>query len=449
MLASNAQRVLLVERSNRIGGMVKTIQYDGFSFPVGAHHLSGLQKKGLIQRIFKQLKISIDQLLVSVPQMDVQLDGVFYTLPLSVNGLADYIHKEFPQEERYDEFIQVFQRYCSYYIGNNESELLRFFKETSCLSFDSFLGRYFQDNRLKKLLAFLGPIYGGLNYHDSAFSHLSLLVSYFSGTGYVHSGIQTLIHHLSACLDRLQVDVMLHTQYDSVIQEGKIVVGINCHDQWTNEQISLTAKNVILTIDPSETLLNQFPTLRASSKIQKLIPGPTAIRMVGVVSHILDGVRSSDISCIGTGRSILLTEDCNELPMYMLCYPEMADGKFPNGKTSFMLTFLSRTATNISPQVLKYKIMDLLEQFVPDLYTTIESCCIFSAGIYRQLSGHPTGAAFGWTRNEKTIMNTNAFAPCVSGIQNLYICGNWSTDFGIYGVLRSAECVVQVIQKRK
>ena len=242
---------------------------------------------------------------------------------------------------------------------------------------------------------------------------------------------------------------MLHTQYDSVIQDGQRVVGIKCHDQRTNSQIDVTAENVILTIDPSATFLNQFPALRASGKIRKLTPGPTAIRMVGTVSHVLDGVRSSDISCIGAERSILLEENCEELPMYMLCYPEMADGKFPNGKTSFMLTFLSRTATSLSSQMLKRKIMSLLERFEPDFYATIESCCVFPAGVYRHLSGHPTGAAFGWTRNEETTMNTNAYAPCVSGIQNLYICGNWSTDFGIYGVLRSAECVAQVILNRK
>ncbi|WP_449078001.1 phytoene desaturase family protein [Ruminococcus sp.] len=449
LLALDDRRVLLVERSSRVGGLVQTIHYDGVEFPVGAHHLSGSRKNGLVVRILERLGISTDQLLVPIRQMDVRLDGILYTIPLSVDDLADFIRREFPQEERFGEFIKELRRYCAYYMGNNEDDLLRFFKETASLAFDAYLDRYFQSPCLKRLLSFLGPTYGGLEYHDSAFSHLSLLVSYFCGTCYVSSGIQTLIRQLATCLDRLQVDILLHTQYESVIQDGFRVVGINCYNRITNEQLALTAENVVLTIDPSVTLLNRFPAIRVCRKIEELRPGPTVIRMVGTVSRVMDDVKCSDIACIGEKRSVMFELDCECLPMYMLCYPEMAGGNMPKGQTSFMLTFLTRTATDLSVQTLKRQILILLERFVPDFYATIKSCCVLPTGVYRQLSGHPTGAAFGWTRNERSTMHTNAFAPCVSGVQNLYVCGNWSTDFGLYGALRSAERVAQVIRKRQ
>lgn len=448
LLAADAQHVLLVERSGRLGGLVQTIRYEGAVFPVGAHHLSGSEKSGLVARIFERLGISMERHLIPIRQMGVQLDGILYTLPLSVDDLAGFIHREFPKEKRCGEFIEVLRRYCAYYLGNNEDELWRFFKETAGLAFDNFLDRYFESPRLKRLLSFLGPTYGGLDYHDSAFSHLSLLVSYFCGTCYVRSGIQTLIQQLTTCLDSLQVDILLHTQYESVIRDGRRVVGINCRNRTTNEPLAMTAENVVLTIDPSVTLLNQFSTSRVCQKIEKLQNGPAAIRMVGTVSRVLDGVKFSDIACISETHSVMLKPDCEELPMYMLCYPELVGGELPKGKTSFMLTFLTRTAVDLPTQTLKRQILILLERFAPDFYATIETCCVFPSDVYRKLSGHPTGAAFGWIRNARTTMYTNAFAPCVSGVQNLYVCGNWSTDFGLYGVLRSGERVVQAIRKR-
>ena len=447
LLATNRQRVLLVDQSNHLGGLIHTVQYRGIAFPVGAHHLSGSAINGLSRRILSQLGIPTEKVLHPVEAMGVTLDGVQYTIEMSLDGLEHFLLREFPEESKSREFLAELRRYCDYYISNCAENLLQFFKETCNLSFDCFLDRFFTQRRLKRLLCYLGEIYGGLDHTESAFSNLSLLVSYYCGTSYIDWGEGGLLERLTTRLQALQVDILTETQFSAVCKEDERVVGAQLLDRKSQICYNVLSKQVVLAINPRQTLTEQFPTLRASKKILRLSNGPSAVRVIGVAGKVIDGIHNCNVVRMTSNSKVFLEPDFAQLPTYVLCYPEMFHDQLP-GQVAFMLTFLTEQPSTLDAEELKTKLLCLLARDDPDVYHTIEHCQVIPSTVYRSLSGGTSASIFGWKRDAMTTIYTNSFCPSVPGAENLYICGNWSTDFGLYGALRSSELVCKQILNR-
>lgn len=448
LLASEGKKILLVEHSSQLGGLIHTIVYENKIFPLGAHHLSGCAENGLVYKVLKKVGIDIEKVIKPVKHMDVIVDNKMYTLPLFLPKLKTFLEDNFPGE-KIDEFIAVIRRYYDYYISNSTFGLQQFFKETSNISYREFLNQYFKNEHAIQVLFFLSPIYGGLCFEDSAFSHLSLLISYFCGTCYFEPSIQILIEMLKKRLKQLQVEILFNTDYVTVISNKEKVIGIIGKDLRTKENLSLYSQNVILTINPEHTLREKFPKTRATQRISTLEKGAVAVRIVGKASRILKNMKSCDVVNLGNSKSqkIFLSPDDHQLPIYMLSYCESINRFDEETSFPFMLTFLTKCTENISCHKLEQHILSLLKTENPEFYSTIEKYKIFPNVVYQALSYNDTGSAFGWKRETRTVLYTNSFAPTINSIQNLYICGNWSTDFGIYGAFRSSERVFRIMKQ--
>lgn len=73
---------------------------------------------------------------------------------------------------------------------------------------------------------------------------------------------------------------------------------------------------------------------------------------------------------------------------------------------------------------------------------------IFLPSYYINKTGNDSGSVCGWERNRKTNLMTNMFSPQIKDIPNVFMAGQWSSDFGIYGAVRNALMIYDIERKK-
>lgn len=190
MLAKEGLRVTVVEKNTTIGGGLQTFVRFGECFDTGMHIIGGMQEGGSVRRICQWLGIADKVKLRSVDADCADLlyfaeDGRRYNIPSGREAFVERLANYFPEEH------EGLQRYVdALYRLSEEADLFYLRPSTSFLpahsaefveSATALIAHYVTNQRLRSVLAYMNPLYGGREDETPAYVHALISVLYING----------------------------------------------------------------------------------------------------------------------------------------------------------------------------------------------------------------------------------------------------------------------------
>ena len=190
ILAKEGLHVTVLEKNATIGGGLQTFTRFGEVFDTGMHVVGGLQPGGNIWRICRYLGIG-DK--VRVREVDPDCtdrlyfaeDRRYYTIAKGWEAYVETLAKDFPHErenlKRYvDALYALTEELDLFYLRPMRTDLYNHSDEF-LMAADDFIAKYISDRRLRSVVAYMNPLYGGKEGHTPAYVHAVISVLYING----------------------------------------------------------------------------------------------------------------------------------------------------------------------------------------------------------------------------------------------------------------------------
>ena len=192
LLAKEGFRVTILEKNATIGGGLQTFQRFGEHFDTGMHVIGGMHPHGNIWKICRYLGI-IDQ--VQVREVDDQCtDSLYFSEDRStfhlakgregfVASLSHYFPAEHDNIVRYvDAIFAIADKIDLFNLRPSDGQMSLFAESQDFLmAADAFIAKFTTDVRLRSILAYMNPLYGGRANETPAYIHAIISTLYIQG----------------------------------------------------------------------------------------------------------------------------------------------------------------------------------------------------------------------------------------------------------------------------
>ena len=201
LLTKEGYRVTVLEKNATIGGGLQTFHRGGMTFETGMHMLGGLRPGGSVHKICHYLGIA-DQLQLRdvdhdcMDSITYQSDGMTYRIPEGREAFTAYFVQLFPHEaQAIRDYVESLYRIANevdfFYLRSGNRALLSH-SDQFFWSVTQLIDHYIKDPRLRDILAYMNPMYGGVAGHTPAYIHALINVLYISGPSRFIGGSQQL-----------------------------------------------------------------------------------------------------------------------------------------------------------------------------------------------------------------------------------------------------------------
>lgn len=192
-LAKEGFRVTLLEKNASIGGGLQTFQRFGETFDTGMHVVGGMYPGGNVRKICNYLGI-FDRLKLRdvdddcTDSMYFAEDKKCYSVARGKEGFALSLSSHFPHESdnlrRYvDALFDLTDKVDLFNLRPSNGQLSLFTgSDDFLLSAEDFIAKYIGDEKLRSVLAFMNPLYGGRKGQTPAYIHAIISSLYIKGT---------------------------------------------------------------------------------------------------------------------------------------------------------------------------------------------------------------------------------------------------------------------------
>ena len=211
LLSKEGRRVTVIEKNRVVGGGLQTFRRGSAVFETGMHILGGLRPGGAVYRICDYLGIAHRLKLRDVDHdcMDeiyYHADGHTYRIPEGREAFTDYLVGQFPHEEQgihayIDALYRLVDEVDFFFLRSGSDNLFQH-SEQFLWSASSFISHYVSDVRLRDLLAYMNPMYGGVEGHTPAYAHALINVLYLSGPSRFVDGSQQMADLLCEVIEQ-------------------------------------------------------------------------------------------------------------------------------------------------------------------------------------------------------------------------------------------------------
>lgn len=201
LLAKNGLKVTILEKNAIIGGGLQCFRRKGKIFETGIHVLGGFGEGGTLTMICRYLGI-YDRLSIQPLPSDC-MDEIRYESTGEVfrigSGKENFIRSlahRFPDEEEslraYVEELYRISREVPLFYLLPVQETIQVHSDSFTMPADQLITRYIKDEKLREILAYFNPFYGGVAGHTPAYVHALINVLYISGASRFIGGSQQL-----------------------------------------------------------------------------------------------------------------------------------------------------------------------------------------------------------------------------------------------------------------
>lgn len=190
ILAKEGLQVTVLEKNSTIGGGLQTFRRFGETFDTGMHVIGGMRQGGNIRRICEYLGIMNR---VNIRDVDDRCtdrlyfaeDGSYYDIARGRRGFVDSLTAYFPEEkenlEAYvDAIYGIVDEVPLFKLQPYEGGI-PMHSENFMMSADAFIAKYVGNRKLRSVLAYMNPLYGGRGNQTPAYVHAIINVLYIEG----------------------------------------------------------------------------------------------------------------------------------------------------------------------------------------------------------------------------------------------------------------------------
>lgn len=431
LLEEKGKKNLLLEKNKEIGGYIRNIS---LGVPFGAHHV-GIPDMKLLKQIAKKINLDYERYFTRKDEISVEVDDKVYNLSLYLQQQKLQLMNLFPLEKEgirnyYDYLAEVSEALYS----EENKQIKSYFIQLANCTFDTFLRRFFTDEKLIRLLAFMGPSYGGVDSFDSAFTFVSLIVTYGNGAYYLDG--EGISHAIGEKFSNNKTVELKKEFYVKSLHFDQIN---DCYEIISDANECVRGRKVIFASCFKKILKEYYENAgfknKALEKIFNMEVGMSAYRIYFKVNKKLN--RREYVHVGVKGSSELM-------------------------KNSYIVSTLNHDQCNVMFTMVTDKGMNKEEIncFCLEAAKVIEdrfdiggrdiSCVAISTPVDKCIrTGNEAGAVFGWKRNCQNNMNANLIYSINKMLKNVYVVGNWSATFGVFGVLYTVNKLCKGLSKEE
>lgn len=190
ILAKEGYRVTVVEKNATLGGGLQTFTRFGERFDTGMHVIGGMQPGGNLWRLCRYLGILDDIHLRDVD--DACTDDLYfaedrqhYRIAKGREGFVRSLAAYFPEErQRLKNYVDAVFRLVDeidFFHLRPASSVMQFHNADFLMAADQFVAKYIADRRLRAVVSYMNPLYGGRGGQTPAFIHAIVSVLYITG----------------------------------------------------------------------------------------------------------------------------------------------------------------------------------------------------------------------------------------------------------------------------
>lgn len=208
LLAKEGFHVTLLEKNATIGGGLQTFKRFGEHFDTGMHVIGGMNPNGNIWKICRYLGI-LDQVQIRdvddncTDRLYFSEDHAYFNIAKGREGFIRSLSHYFPAEqtniERYvDAILAIADKIDLFNLrpSNGQISLLTE-SQDYLMSADAFIAKFTSDVRLRSILAYMNPLYGGRANETPAYIHAIISSLYIHGASRFIGGSDKFAYLLS------------------------------------------------------------------------------------------------------------------------------------------------------------------------------------------------------------------------------------------------------------
>ena len=209
MLAKEGLKVTVVEKNAAIGGGLQSFRRFGVDFDTGMHVIAGMQEEGTMRKICKYLNV-LDK--INIKHVDDDCTDRLYfsedkqTYKMArgkthfVEQLAAYFPKERQNIQNYvDSVYKMTEKLSLLHLRPSEGHIDLFAEHSDefIMAADDYIAKYVNNPKLRSILAYMNPLYGGRGQQTPSFIHAIITTLYINGSSRFVGGSQQFAHLLA------------------------------------------------------------------------------------------------------------------------------------------------------------------------------------------------------------------------------------------------------------
>ena len=173
-LARNGMNVTVLEKNAIIGGGLQCFHRKGKIFETGMHVMGGFGENGNLHKICRYLGIydSLDLQHIDsdcIDEIHYKKTGDVYRIASGKENFIRCMSEYFPEETGgirayVEDIYELTEEIPLFYLKEDNGDV-RIHSEKFTWSADSLINSHVSDPRLRELLAYLNPLYGGVEGH--------------------------------------------------------------------------------------------------------------------------------------------------------------------------------------------------------------------------------------------------------------------------------------------
>jgi len=466
MLAKEGLRVSVVEKNATIGGGLQTFWRFGVGFDTGMHIIGGMHPGDNIYRICQYLGIA-DKVAISDVDADCASllyfaeDKRYYKIPNGRDNFVRQLSEYFPAESAaLTEYVDAIYRLTGeadlFYLRPSASFIPQHSEEFT-MAATSFIAQYVHDVKLRSILAYMNPLYGGKKDETPAFIHAIISAIYINGVTRFVGG--------SSRFAELLADVIKGNGGEIYTNDGAVEIRVtdrNVDYVATSHGRRLTANYYVSAIHPCSMLglmddgalpkayrnrLNEIPnSYSAFSVYVKLKPGafPYINRSEFYMTRygdIWDFARTDRPWPLGF---LFMTPPDDEQGPYASKVLITAPMSFDEVRR-WSDTVTGRRGRDYEEWKLRClnRLLDLVEELHPNFRVAIDKVNTASPLTIRDFYNVKEGTMCGYSKNCNNLALTQL--PVVTKIRNLLMTGQNNNLHGFCGVPLTAITTAEAI----
>jgi all-trans-retinol 13,14-reductase len=232
LLSKEGYEVTVLEKNRIIGGGLQCFTRRGDVFETGMHILGGFRYGGSLHKICSYLGI-MDKLSIrhtdndAIDSVTYLSDGKTYDIPKGKEPFIQYLSAEFPDEKEnirayVDELYRLSNEVDLFYLRKGPNQIFAH-SERFLWAADDLIKHYVDNHKLRDLLAYMNPMYGGIAGHTPAYIHALINVLYINGSSRFNGGSQQLADLLEGVIRNAGGEVLPGKRVTEIKIEDKTV----------------------------------------------------------------------------------------------------------------------------------------------------------------------------------------------------------------------------------
>lgn len=232
ILAKEGLKVFVLEKNSTAGGGLQTFRRFGLDFDTGMHVIGGLQKNGNIQRLCDYLGITDGIKIRDVDddcadELMFTEDNSIYKIAKGKEGYISSLTSYFPKSEaelrNYIEAVYRIANAIDLFNLRPSTTILTSLPEDSLLPADDFIAKYISDTKLRSVVAYMNPLYGGEGGKTPALIHAIISTLYINGASRFIDGSSQMTDLLTAYIKNRGGYVILNDAVEEINVESGMV----------------------------------------------------------------------------------------------------------------------------------------------------------------------------------------------------------------------------------